>query len=174
MTYICIVPFCDKNKVYNRAFCRFHFNEFKKYKLKKFKELLPFWAVKRCEVHGLLKPSQCETHPAYQSKVCKQCRKSKRKPHVLTDKIKLQFRKNNLKYIYGITITQYQEMLINQNHLCAICKKPDKSKNLAIDHCHKTNKIRGLLCSKCNRALGYFNDCPILINDALKYLRLQK
>ena len=170
MSNNCTVPFCDKNKTYNRTYCYFHFKEFKQSKLKKFKELLPLWAIKRCEIHGLLKPSKCETHPAYNSQVCKQCRKMKRKPHVLTDKIKLQFRKNNFKFKYGITLEQYHELLKIQNNVCAICLKPDKSKNLAVDHCHQSNKIRGLLCSKCNRALGYFHDDPILLTKAADYL----
>jgi hypothetical protein len=43
--------------------------------------------------------------------------------------------------------------------------------DLAVDHCHTTGKIRGLLCSKCNPALGAFNDNIEILNSAIKYLK---
>ena len=59
---------------------------------------------------------------------------------------------------YNITEEQYQQMLILQNVKCLICGKEhkDTSKGLHIDHDHETNLIRGLLCSKCNTALGWY------------------
>lgn len=143
----------------------------KKFKISKFKEFLPLWCVKRCEIHGLLKPSQCETHPAYNSKICKKCRKNKRKKFELTDRIKLKYQQYNFKFKYGITIDQYKIMLKMQNYVCAICEKPEKLKNLSVDHCHNSKKIRGLLCSKCNRALGYFCDSISILEKAADYLR---
>lgn len=63
---------------------------------------------------------------------------------------------------YGITEEQYQEMLKAQNGLCLICLQPETildkrvngPKRLSIDHCHKTKKIRGLLCRNCNIGIG--------------------
>ncbi len=61
------------------------------------------------------------------------------------------------KYWPGLTaieaLEKYSEMLIKQNYCCAICKKPETTfkKSLAIDHCHKTGKVRGALCYRCNR-----------------------
>ena len=51
-------------------------------------------------------------------------------------------RKDNLKYRYGITEEQYDQMLEKQNHTCAICNEKPKG-NLAVDHCHTTGKVRG-------------------------------
>jgi len=69
---------------------------------------------------------------------------------------KLYFRDKNLKRSYGITEDQYQQMLLKQDYQCWICHKiPDKrlKRPLAVDHCHKTKKVRALLCYGCNRAL---------------------
>jgi hypothetical protein len=79
-----------------------------------------------------------------------------------------------LKYKYGIDENTYNDMLAKQNYCCAICKSPntkDKSMSkLVIDHCHKTNKVRGLLCSACNKAIGLFEDSVNSLEKAIKYL----
>lgn len=80
---------------------------------------------------------------------------------------------------YNITEKQYNEMVIKQNDLCFICdknetrlnKRSGKKQPLCIDHCHKTGKIRGLLCFKCNFVLGLFNDDINLFNKAIEYLK---
>lgn len=73
---------------------------------------------------------------------------------------------------FGITLEQYLELAEKQNHQCAICLVPqeDLTKLLAVDHCHNTQKIRGLLCFKCNVGLGYFRDSPENIQRALEYI----
>ncbi len=78
----------------------------------------------------------------------------------------------------GIDATRYQEMLREQNGVCAICHKPEthrdglsgKPKDLAIDHDHKTGAVRALLCSSCNTALGLFEDDPALLAKAQSYV----
>jgi len=72
---------------------------------------------------------------------------------------------------YGITEAQYNLMLQAQNYVCAICEKPCSArKRLGVDHCHKTRKVRGLLCVKCNNAVGLFNDDPNIARKAAEYL----
>lgn len=69
---------------------------------------------------------------------------------------------------YGISLVEYNLMYENQNGLCCICgKKKDK---LVVDHNHKTGKVRGLLCSKCNSGLGMFCDDKDVIIKAIKYM----
>ena len=86
------------------------------------------------------------------------------------DKIALHDRKMNLKR-YGLTLEEYDTLLGKQGNVCAICEKVCSSnKNLAVDHDHSLGLVRGLLCMKCNRSLGGFNDDPRLLLRALAYL----
>lgn len=83
-------------------------------------------------------------------------------------------RKAHLKKTYGITLDEFNQMLKKQKGKCAICggtETRDKHKVMAVDHDHKTGKIRQLLCFKCNSALGNFNDDSKLLKKALKYLK---
>lgn len=79
---------------------------------------------------------------------------------------------------HGIDIARYNEMLVAQSACCAICRRPEtlvkggRLMNLAIDHDHSTDFVRGLLCSNCNRALGMFEDNPEFLANAISYLRL--
>lgn len=69
-----------------------------------------------------------------------------------------------------MTIEEYENMAENQNHVCAICEKPQKNKWLAVDHNPNTGEVRGLLCENCNRALGKFQEDPNLVYKAWEYL----
>ncbi len=70
-------------------------------------------------------------------------------------------------------------MLFAQNEACAICKNPETAKHkgvlkkLAVDHCHISLKIRGLLCSNCNQALGKFKENLETLINAINYLKNQ-
>jgi hypothetical protein len=79
-----------------------------------------------------------------------------------------------LKYEYGITIDQYNQMLKDQNNVCAICSKTQISnRRLSVDHCHETGNVRGLLCTKCNNAIGQLKT-PALLDRAKRYLENTK
>lgn len=69
---------------------------------------------------------------------------------------------------YGLSPQQYQEMYEKQNGNCAICKRPYDT--LSVDHDHKTLKIRGLLCVRCNTSLGGLGDSVDNIRKVLDYL----
>lgn len=100
--------------------------------------------------------------------ICKPCRREEgRKWREGKDNM----RNARLKYTFGITVETYEEMADIQDRLCAICKQPGARTHLDIDHCHKTNEIRGLLCPNCNKGLGLFKDNPQLLTEALNYLR---
>jgi hypothetical protein len=78
----------------------------------------------------------------------------------------------------GFTAHDYAALFARQGGVCAICSRPEtvvdsrygKTKDLAIDHCHDTGKIRALLCSNCNRGLGLFNDDVALLAKARAYV----
>jgi len=81
-----------------------------------------------------------------------------------------QYRENNYRRSYGITVPQYEAMLARQQGCCAICRKPPKGRRLAVDHCHTTNAVRGLLCTTCNTAIGALYDDPVILQRAIDYL----
>lgn len=84
----------------------------------------------------------------------------------------------DLKKLYGSTIKQYEEMLNEQNGVCEICggkekvvhPKTQRPRRLAVDHCHKTGKVRGLLCTNCNAIIGHANDSIELLQKAIQYI----
>ena len=75
---------------------------------------------------------------------------------------------------YGITLKQYNELLAAQNGVCILCGKKDayknKGRNLFVDHNHRTNIIRGLLCSRCNTMIGHIE--LIGIDKIIDYLHI--
>jgi hypothetical protein len=112
------------------------------------------------------------------SKVCKFCSREKGKN--LKYRYPLRNKKNKLKK-YGLSIEEYEKMLSSQNGVCSICNKEEtrKGKNgkvlpLNVDHCHKTGKVRGLLCHLCNVSLGGFQDSEEILLKAINYLKKYK
>jgi hypothetical protein len=101
-------------------------------------------------------------------KVRESCRASR-------DKQPDKSRARNLMRSYGITIAQYDAMFAAQGGRCAIClsDKPrgSRGRHFAVDHCHSTGKVRGLLCSHCNTVLGKMNDNPDTLLRAVDYLK---
>lgn len=80
-------------------------------------------------------------------------------------------RKSYLKSKYKITEEQYKIMYNQQNGLCLICNKYVEYPKLCIDHSHKNNKIRGLICRKCNLGIGIFEENIENLQKAIIYLR---
>lgn len=86
-------------------------------------------------------------------------------------------RDHHLKSTYGLSGADYDALLAAQAGVCAICRQPETSqvkgkvKALAVDHCHQSGKVRGLLCKNCNTALGSLRDSIPLLENALAYLK---
>lgn len=118
--------------------------------------------------------------------ICKECDDRRHVEYrnankaLLAEKQK-QWRDNNKSHIraikrkskFGINKEEQDAMLESQNHCCAICNKHESKcrRVLAIDHDHRTNKIRGLLCDNCNRCLGLLKDDLQVLESAVKYLK---
>lgn len=145
-------------------------------------------------------PSYCYKHFKCR---CKICRGWKRRTDTYPNRVKarevsriwrlnnlersrlnsINYQKNNpdkllswkLKH-FKLTIEDYNNLLKQQNGVCAICGQSEikKIKNtpcrLSIDHDHQTGKVRGLLCSKCNTGVGLFDNNCVLLNKAIEYL----
>lgn len=75
-------------------------------------------------------------------------------------------------YKINISVEEYFNLNKYQNNVCKICKKQNKKMRLSVDHCHRTGAVRGLLCGKCNAALGFFKDDINLIKNAIKYVKI--
>lgn len=76
-------------------------------------------------------------------------------------------RAGHLKRSYGMTEAERAELLASQKGLCAICLKEPA---VHVDHCHKTGKVRGVLCFNCNSAIGKLSDDPDIVRRAAAYL----
>ena len=101
---------------------------------------------------------------------CKECDKARVKArHQANPK---RTKNNDLKRNYGITLQEHQEMYEEQNGCCAICGNEGngKWKKLCVDHCHKTGKVRKLLCHHCNTALGLVGDNVSTLQKMIEYL----
>ena len=136
--------------------------------------------TKQCQMCKIIKPVyDFHKNKKLKSGYSSYCRKCKYESNKRSDKKGLSEnrekfldqRKNwHLKTMYNITLNDYKKILKSQNNVCAICMKKDKYKMLAVDHCHKTNKVRGLLCQKCNRAIGQLDENINSLKNAIKYL----
>lgn len=114
------------------------------------------------------------------SGICREC--NKLKSQKWRDKNRQLLRDRmfaaHLRSKFGISVDKYNTVLNLQNGTCAICRKPEVEKRkgtvkrLAVDHDHRTGKVRGLLCQHCNTALGSFDENPNLLRAAIKYLQI--
>lgn len=137
-----------------------------------------------CEKHGFPKNKD-------NNYTCKKCRNNyQRKKYnedleLAREKVRKKRSKNIKRYREnvilnqkGITREEYYKMFDDQKSLCAICNQPEtrigrtgQVSTLCVDHCHRTLKIRGLLCHDCNTGIGKFQDNIQLLERAIEYLK---
>ena len=86
------------------------------------------------------------------------------------EKIRLIRQKNFIKNKYGVSYKDFDKLIIVQKNKCAICKTV-MTQDRCLDHDHKNNKPRGLLCRKCNWLLGYSNDSIDILKKSIIYLK---
>ncbi len=79
-------------------------------------------------------------------------------------------RERRLKLEYGLSVEDYETLNREQGGTCAICGGVDKTRRLAVDHCHETGLVRGLLCRNCNVGIGNLRDDSKLCRAAAEYL----
>jgi len=82
-------------------------------------------------------------------------------------------KESKLKSKYGLSLSEFDNLLLAQNNRCAICNQPldlQNPNNVHIDHSHLTRIVRGILCRNCNLGIGFFRDNPEYLRNAIKYL----
>lgn len=154
----------------------------------------------RNKVYQQFSTHKDKKYPYFQCRICVSDKKKRLyyAEHEKSKKYSLMMRKKHYdkcierdrKYKRQLLLNEskYIELQEKQNSLCAICNNPETAKShrnrtkskdneetnikrLSIDHCHKTGKIRGLLCSKCNTALGLLKDSIEILEKSIKYLK---
>ena len=126
----------------------------------------------------------------YKQSRCKKCLTRVNNEYRKDNKEKIQlikkreYRKNegryrdyNLKRTYGISLEDYNKTLEKQEGNCYICKSKKttrKNNRLDVDHCHKTGKVRGLLCSYCNSLIGNCKESIDILQNAIEYLEYHR
>jgi len=186
---ICIIEGCGRirDKKQNRRICQMHrvrYSRHKSYELPTAPKL-PEGILKVCKKHGPLTSVGVYLRlPGKEWLSCRLCTKERNE----RSRAKADYPAQNARRKYfsltkgGLKVEKriYYEMLEAQNNLCAICNEPESiqiskrnenPKRLAIDHCHKTNKIRGLLCHKCNVSIGAMRESIPLLQAAITYLQ---
>jgi hypothetical protein len=186
---ICIVPGCDRlrDEKQHRKICQLHRVRWSRYKSFELPTApkLPNGILKICKKHGELKAIQVyKRSPGKDWLSCRLCCKDRNDRFNAANPP--SFRNGYKKNFYltkdGKKISKeiYFDLMEIQKGLCAICNKAEEvsisvknnnKKRLAIDHCHKTGAIRGLLCHKCNVSLGAFQDSILILQSAVDYLK---
>jgi hypothetical protein len=94
-----------------------------------------------------------------------------RNPERHAKNFKRWFYEVKLEKQYGLSLEMFEKMLAYQKHSCAICRMPFKeTRHRHVDHCHDTKMVRGILCQKCNLAIGLLQHSPLVALEAAHYL----
>ena len=109
---------------------------------------------------------------------CKTCSRARDKARYQTEARRVSKRNSEFKRYYGISEKEVSEMYQAQSGLCKICNtqmevfssSEDKRQTFCVDHNHDTGKVRGLLCSDCNRGIGFLKDNSEILRKAAEYL----
>ncbi len=195
----CKVDNCHKKRHFESSRCAMHRARWKKYKSYDLpiRNDLPNGILKICKIHGELNLNH--VRKKINKKIskngdiklstifsCKICDNKKRYIWESNNKEKVKYYKSkspigrHRRKSYGLTCKEYDDLVLKQKNKCAICKKSEtkilrnKIVSLSLDHCHKSNKIRGLLCHRCNVFIGYCQESIDILKSAIKYLRHHK
>ena len=118
---------------------------------------------------GLHRPSPDEDKPARKRARSERARFLRNDRRRVRWALEPDYRDGERARRYGLSLADYRALQQRQGNACAICRKVTRV--LCIDHCHVTGRVRGLLCRRCNSALGFYADDQGLLRAALAYLQ---
>lgn len=131
---------------------------------------------KKAEWHQLTKDKRQQYGKEYRARNKERLRI---KRHEYLERRRANYLRHKLEVRYGLTKEQHEKLVVVSNGQCQICKGRELKQNtigvynnLSVDHDHQTGKVRGLLCNRCNTALGFFADDVNLLEAAVSYLKL--
>ena len=107
------------------------------------------------------------------SRVCLECRRGWDRARSKTEHRRRQQKDRNLRSRFGITLDEYETLLQDQNQRCAICNDvlTDGKGGACVDHCHTSGRVRAILCSPCNKGIGYIKEDLDRVAAIMRYLR---
>ena len=178
----CSVAECDRDGPYRKGLCDPHYWKTRRYgdPTHDPRPPVPPAGQKRCprcrevkEVSGFHRDSA--TKSGYKS-ACKKCCNAKDRGRKRVRGT--ASRRRTLLNRYGLTLAEYDTLLAKQGGVCGVCGQPESdvdrrsglTRSLAVDHCHESGKVRGLLCRKCNHGLGLLGDQADDVRRLLAYL----
>jgi len=175
MSKICKVDGCEKS-VFGLGLCSMHYSRNRRYGTtdapQTKRERLLGEGMSHCPKCGETKPRDQfnkDMNTAFGVSIyCKSCISQKGRDRYTAHPDK--YKNYSLLRDFGITLDEYKRIETAQGGVCAICQKKSPGRALAVDHCHTTGNVRGLLCSDCNLALGKFCDDTIIMRRAIAYL----
>ena len=103
---------------------------------------------------------------------CKPCLARKKREYYKRHPEKA--RRRNLRTYYGLSVEQRVQMAIDRDYRCDMCTRQFPDEQLCVDHCHDSNKVRGLLCTNCNLTLGHAHDDVQTLQNGINYLIFHK
>jgi len=131
----------------------------------------------KCKVERPLTEFRKRSNKLYLQSWCKVCsriaaKNANKKARIKNPLKAYQESRDSQLKSYGLNGYMFHILLQMQDYRCAICKieYENVTKDFAVDHCHKTQVVRGLLCTSCNTGIGLLDENPQIINQALKYL----
>ena len=133
--------------------------------------------VKTCKHCESVKDDSCFyrffdkwTNKYYLSARCKPCHQEYKQSNKNTPRNR---KAEKLQLRYALTYEQWEDMRYAENYRCMICgiSEDEIDKRLDVDHCHKSGKVRGMLCNPCNTMLGHARDNLAILEAAVKYLK---
>jgi DNA-directed RNA polymerase subunit RPC12/RpoP len=122
----------------------------------------------KCNRDNLLR-DEVKLNINYNIQMCNKCSNKYWKNYRENNRDKINLTHRMVKY--GITVEEHNKLLKLQLNSCAICKRSFDIVKEVVDHNHKTNEVRGILCYSCNAAIGFMKENEDLIWNMLEYLK---